>query len=383
MSFPQRAPDQPTSPSTVAVAGRPPSNPHARRRHPSDGRSYRFWRQIWRVGPLAVLIPWLGFVAAQPSPRHYVDMEYVPQVGKVLVFGGYDSGFDLSGAADAMWWWDPSDGSWTEGNLEGGPSPRGGPAIAVHAPTGMVLVYGGASGPRANSVRELPETWLYDPVADAWETLEFAMTERPLRGVGEALAYHAGADVFVLFGGMSLGTGALYADTWHFDLESKTWSKQETVNAPDGRNYVGFDYHPGVDRIVMYGSPDYVNDFHAYIYDPASATWTEASAGPEGKDPDHYSRLVFDHDSGKLVRFGGTGGHARQVWTYDPVTDAWSELVAEGTGPSRLSRHAMTSVPGVGIVVFGGTTGISPTVTANLTSELWVLDVVAGRWEQR
>src|SRR5690606_35877488 len=103
MSYPQRAPSQPTSRFTLSVAGRLPPNPHARRRNSSDGRSYGFWRRFWRVGPLAVLTTWLGYVAAQPSPRHYVDMEYVPQVGKVLVFGGYDSGSDLSGAADAMW----------------------------------------------------------------------------------------------------------------------------------------------------------------------------------------------------------------------------------------------------------------------------------------
>lgn len=319
-------------------------------------------------------------VWAQPSPRFYVDMEYVPQVGKVLVFGGFDVN-STRGAPDTMWWWDPSDGSWTEGNPEGGPSPRGGASIAVHKPTGTVLMYGGGSGPNPGSFTIRPETWLYDPVTDTWESLDFVFTERPRLGVGEALAYHAGSDVFVLFGGMSLGSGVLFSDTWHFDLVSKAWTKQATTNAPAGRNYVGFDYHPGTDRMVMYGSPDYVNDFSAYSYDPAIATWQQGSSGPKGSSPDYYSRMVYDLDSGKLVRWGGTGQHAGQVWTYDPEADVWSELETEGPAPARLSRHAMTSVPGVGVVVFGGSTaGVSPSALVN---ELWVLDVVAGRWERR
>jgi len=302
-------------------------------------------------------------------------MEYVRQVGKVLVWGGYD-------VADMMWWWDPVDGTWTEGSLDGGPVyvPNNGPGeAAVHTPTGTVLVFNGETGP--DDPVPAPVTWLYDPVAHTWESLHFPTGEGPQLGVGHMLAYHEAADVFVLFGGFSRETESLLTDTWHFDLNSRTWSKQTTTDTPAGRNYVAFAYHPRVERVVMYGSPEFVYDFRAYLYDPDAANWQQAASGPEGYFPDHYVRMVYDHDSDKLVRFGGRTQHAGQVWVYDPEMDAWSELETEGPAPSARSRHAMTSVPGVGVVVFGGTTGeLEPWYRVN---ELWVLDVEARRWERR
>lgn len=320
---------------------------------------------------------------AQPSPRFYVDMDYVPQMGKVLVFGGQDDENIPQGAADAMWWWDPADGSWESADVVDGPSRRGGVAMAVHQPTGTVVLFGGSSGTSATSLpNTFTDTWLFRPDTGAWEKLDFGPDDRPRMGFGHAFEYHAASDLFVLFGGYSGVLDSFFNDTWHFDLSSRTWTKVDAVDPPRGRNYVGFTYDPGSEKMVLYGQPDRVRDFVVYTYDPVTQAWGHGEAELAVGGEDYYLRMVYDHDSGKIVRWGGTGSDAGTVWLYDLAADTWSSLETGESAPVRRSRHAMTAVPGVGVVVFGGS--LTGTVRGrDLVNELWVLDVNAGRWEQR
>jgi hypothetical protein len=320
---------------------------------------------------------------AQPSPRFYVDMVYVPQAGKVLVFGGKDDENVPSGAADTIWWWDPADGSWESAAAADGPSPRGGVAIAVHQPTGTVVLFGGNHGTPAGLLPPYTDTWLFHPETGVWERLDFPAGQHPERAFGRVMEYHAASDTFVLFGGWVAATGAFYNDVWHFDLATRTWAKVAAADPPRGRNYMGFTYDPGSERVLMYGQPDDdVRDFAVYAYDPVGQAWSRGEAELDPGGIDYFLRMVYDPDSGKVVRWGGTGDDAGTAWLYDPDADAWRALETGQPAPARRSRHAMTSVPGVGVVVFGGAlTGLFQ--GRDLVNELWVLDVVEGRWEQR
>lgn len=318
----------------------------------------------------------IGTAAAQPTPRSYVNLAYVPTVGKVLVFGGQVRNVSPIPQDESIWWWDPADGSWSEVATEGAPSSRSGAAIAVHEPTGTVLVYGGATvagsgaGPRLT-----PETWLYYPDEARWEQLEFDASDRPLPGLGEALTYDPVSDTFVLYGGLSFPGLMAYDQTWQFDLGERAWTRVTAQSYPEATNFVALASHPASGLIVMYGT----SDFNAWVFDPSAASWERRAKGQEGRREDVYSKIVFDHDSGKLVRYGGTGEHADRAWIYDVATDSWQELMVEGPAPTKRSRHGMTSVPGLGVVVFGGQAlpdGLE-------TDELWVLEVDAGRWTQR
>lgn len=320
----------------------------------------------------------LGWAGAQPTPRSYVNIAYVPATGKVLVFGGQVRGTIPLPQDESIWWWDPADGSWSEAVIEGAPTSRSGASIAVHETSSTVLVYGGARVSEGGA-RVTPETWLFYPAESRWEQLEFEATARPLPGVGEALTYHPISDTFVLYGGLSLSNFEEIDQTWQFDLDTRTWAKVATQGSPQPRNFVALVSDPTSGLVVMYGSPDRIPDFHAYVFDPATGAWERRSAGPEGSRDDGYSRIVLDHDSGRLVRFGGTGEHADTPWVYDVATDSWQQLAIEGPAPEKRSRHGMTSVPGVGVVVFGGQLASSGLVT----NELWVLEVDAGRWTQR
>jgi len=337
---------------------------------------------VGRVAWLLAIMVLATAALAQPSPRFYVDMVYVPQVGKVLVFGGKDDENVPWGAADTIWWWDPADGSWESAAAADGPSPRGGVAIAVHQPTGTVVLFGGSHGTRAGLLPNYTDTWLLHPDTGVWERLDFEPGHHPERAFGRALEYHAASDLFVLFGGW-VPPGRFYNDVWHFDLAARRWVKVAAADPPRGRNYIGWTYDPGSERVLMYGQPDDdVRDFAVYAYDPVGQAWTRGEAELDPGGIDYFLRMVYDHDSGSVVRWGGTGDDAGTAWLYDPKADEWRPLETGEPAPARRSRHAMTSVPGVGVVVFGGAlTGLFQ--GRDLVNELWVLDVVEGRWEQR
>ena len=148
---------------------------------------------------ISVLIA-LQWSVAQPSARFYVNSVYVPSVGKVLVFGGIIEGDGSSSAPvhpeDLVWWWDPSDGSWTQGDLGDSNVPAVS-QLAVHEPTGHVMVYG------THGFATLGETWFFDPLSNSWERVDLRMINTPTTGLGPGLAYYPPTDSFVMYGNAS------------------------------------------------------------------------------------------------------------------------------------------------------------------------------------
>jgi hypothetical protein len=328
-----------------------------------------------RLALIVLVAVGCNLAAAQPSARGYVDWVYVPQVDKVLLFGGQIASGPPYTAAGETWWWNPRDGTWTEVTTPGQPGPRSAANLALHAPSGAVVMFGGGV-PAAGSFTTFVETWRFDPAGEAWTLLE---TEgpAPLALIGDMFEYHERSGLFVLHGGFSLGTGTYLNVTRHFDLESRRWIRVTPQPSPPGRNYNAFANDPATQRLVMSGGREGGFD-ETWLYDPGTSTWQQAARQPQaGVVP--YARMVHDADSGTLVRFGGEGVDADVVWTYDARRNAWSSLATTGDGPGALSRHAMTSVPGLGVVVFGGLPRGEPTYTA----DVWVLDVTKATWTKR
>lgn len=312
---------------------------------------------------------------AQPGARGYVDMVYVPQVGRVLLFGGQTSPNPPFPAIGGTWWWNPADGRWTEVTGEPQPSPRSAGHLELHRPSGRVVHFGG--GHLTDSGYEtFSETWLFDPATESWTQLAFE-GPTPEAAIGEMFAYHEAADIFVLYGGYTLsGSGRYLRDTWHLDLDGPTWTLAEPERSPIGRNYNGFAYDPRHELLVMSGGFEGVGD-ETWTYDPRSTAWTLVERRADAPDVP-YARLVWDAAAETLVRVGGLGPGTAPIWAYDLATNAWTEALPAGDAP-HVSRHAATAVPGVGIVVFGGL----PEGGDAFTDALWILNAADGTWEAR
>ncbi|MFO7546968.1 MAG: kelch repeat-containing protein [Trueperaceae bacterium] len=312
---------------------------------------------------------------AQPSPRGYVDMVYVPQVGKVLVFGGQAVTGPPFTALGETWWYDPADGTWEQVTTEPQPSPRSAASIEVHTPTGTVVMFGGGYF-TGETFATFDETWLFDAASETWSLLEFAEGEAPESAIGEMFAYHEAADTFVMFGGFTLNGFHYLTRTWHFDLATRSWTQVSPEHSMSGRNYNAFAYDPRTELLIMSGGPENAPDA-VWTYDPRTPTWQGGDRVPPGPDVP-YARKVYDPDSGALVRFGGLNEPAGTVWTIDNSLN-WSLLEVEGPTPDALSRHAMVAVPGVGVMTFGGVYDDGDAYH----DDVWILDVNDRRWERR
>lgn len=338
--------------------------------------------RIFHRAALAVCLLVLGSLAfAQPSARGYVDMVYVPQVEKVLLFGGQKDYLEPYAPLGETWWYDPAADSWTQVTTEPQPGPRGASHIAVHHPTGTVVVFGGGV-PVEGGFQPLSETWLFDPATERWSLLSFGEGETPQAEIGEMFEYHPASDLFVLHGGFTLDGFRFLNRTWHFDLEARTWTEADPETSPPGMNYKAFAYDPRTERLVMSGGRD--DDAQAvdetWSYDPREATWEFHPRSPR-QPAVGYARMVYDDAAETLVRFGGVGAggaDASGVWTMDEDF-AWSRLEIDGESPGELSRHAMTYVPGHGVLVFGGVYRGDP----EFHGDLWLLDAVGGTWSRR
>ena len=140
-------------------------------------------------------------------------------------------------------------------------------------------------------------TWTYIPGGnvDAGE----APYMRKLAG------WSCGAGSCVLMGGLST---RVYNDTWIFDEPARAWSQMKCsrrVFCPSGRN-------------------------------------TQA--------------MAYDPDRGEHVMFGGDSGSylLADTHTFNAATKTWRQMTG-GVAPPARAGAAATHVPGVGVVLFGGT----------------------------
>ena len=57
--------------------------------------------------------------------------------------------------------------------------------------------------------------------------------------------------------------------------------------------------------------------------------------------------------SGDVVLFGNFGGAYGETWIFNTATNTWGQVITSST-PSVRSGHAMATLPGIGVLLFGG-----------------------------
>ncbi|MBI2913562.1 MAG: hypothetical protein HYY03_06545 [Chloroflexi bacterium] len=78
-----------------------------------------------------------------------------------------------------------------------------------------------------------------------------------------------------------------------------------------------------------------------------------------------------------LYLFGGRGADTlSDLWSYDPATNAWSEVASTDGPPARFGHNTYLDSARGRLIVFGGQNG------ASFFNDLWAFDVAAGGWSQ-
>jgi hypothetical protein len=182
-------------------------------------------------------------------PARSVDqsMVYDPVTETVLLFGGggADNG-DYGGVAYGdTWEWNGRTKTWTQLFPASSPSPRGAP-LAYDALTGTVVLFGGANGGGDCCRVFYNDTWTWDGVN--W-TQQIPPSSPSARSA-PAMAYDPSLGMVVVYGGTS-GPPSALDDTWAWN--GKTWTQLNLHNQPSARYWPEMDFDPLTNGLVLFG----------------------------------------------------------------------------------------------------------------------------------
>lgn len=221
---------------------------------------------------------------------------------------------------------------------------RGGPAVIAHTWSGLTYDPIGRQMLFMNTwpikqdelIRQLggdpaarypgPPLWAFSPETRKW-SLHKSEPPRPRAPVGALLEY-----VPELGGAIWHLNNWQMRSTWLYDPAEKRWErlavaakKNDFEQQAPSMELVG--YHDPVRKLVV--ARQGRGTFH---FDTQTRTWTKVDETPsgEGSVPDgHDARNVFYHDPvsghGLLVDFA-----SRSVWSYDPDRSIWNKRESQG-----------------------------------------------------
>ena len=301
-----------------------------------------------------------------PPGRSGHAITYDSRRGRVVMFGGYNSGFlpDL---------WEFNGDSWVEVeplDPEGDGSPLGrlDGAMAFDRARGVTVLFGGSTDWGVYD----EHMWEYDGAS--WTTVEPLDLEgdgNPAARTGAALVYDSAYAQVLLHGG-SCNSGCDGQTVWAWDGQS--WDRldpEDPTNDGNPGNYASHAaaYDDSEGRLVIYGGGNWSTGYKTWLFDGTS--W--ADGGP--MDPDNFAGpgvrqelgLAFDSNRGRTVMFGGKRikPDGMNYWEYGDVYEfngfAWKEIAVsddEGDGDPG-TRHGFTmayagAFEGGEVVLFGG-----------------------------
>ena len=287
--------------------------------------------------------------------RGYHQMVYDAESQVIILYGGEPNPDKLF---TDTWAYHVDTGAWEQvGQTQTQLTPKGGGSLAYDAESDRVILYLNHYFDETYAIDELDflgETWAYDYNSDAWSNMEAADT--PVGYLGAELAYDAESDRVILFGGFQFGDeGVKYFDqTWAYDFNTNHWQQMQSQVSPQPRNYQAMAYHPGVDRVILFGGEygTFLNDTWAYDYNTDTWEQLEVDTAPQ---PRIYSSMIYVESLNQMVLFGGTSSMAKKdTWAFDYEAMTWLEYETEQS-PSRRAWYGMTYDPAAdNVVLYGG-----------------------------
>ncbi|MFH2008299.1 MAG: kelch repeat-containing protein, partial [bacterium] len=194
----------------------------------------------------------------------------------------------------------------------------------------------------------LNDTWEFDGVE--WRELATTGTPPSPRG-RHAMAYDAGRDVLVLFGGVD--SSGVLDDTW--ELQGAVWTERTILDAPAPRQSHAMAYDPQRERVVLFGGFDgQANLQDTWTYN--GSVWSQRSNTGPGALRGHA--MTYDPGRGGVVVFGGTTlivMSSSAAYVFDGV--AWNSLLIDTQqgAPAARSEHAVVyDVARERLVLYGG-----------------------------
>jgi len=308
------------------------------------------------------------------------------------------------------------------------PAPRVGHSLSLDVTRERAILFGGESFAEVPLPEVVNDTWIFDFVTNAWDSLALTSppSERKDHGAGVV-----GGTLVVLMGRYRGDTDSMLQDYALLDLGSMVWatnlgnsilsqplrsmsttgmasrlyafggSSDPSFNFPatdstlrvfdlfdtSWTSYTGAFPKTRVDailaadlegaRLILYGGAAgggfsaLPADASHYRFNPATATWASDPQLPQVVPPLTQGAGVCDSFNNRVLVWGGkdnAGGLPTDVWEFSLGNLRWSRLATAGAPPAGRTEHEMViDQAGSRAIMFGGRVG------GSAVAETWEL----------
>ena len=227
--------------------------------------------------------------------------------GTAWTFGGQNSPADVETNDETIEFYDPLTGNWT---MAGG---QGIPQQYVEAYNRLHLLPDG----RIFQSGHNPETYIYDPVARAWEFIANTNYGLP-RGDGSSVRLQDGR-IMIVGGYQEKGAGFPTASAEVIDLSqpNPTWQTLPNMNEP--RAFQDTVVLPDGNVFVVGGFFD--DTFVPELYNPTTNTWTDMA--PHTITRGYHSTALLLPD-GRVICSGGTDNNGPGLFKESAQFEIWN-----------------------------------------------------------
>ena len=264
-------------------------------------------------------------------------MAYDAQSDRAILFGGeYQLGTPLSDT----WAYDFNTNTWTDMNPATSPSARLGHRMVYDARADRIILFGGLSSVQPREIY-LDDMWAYDFDTNAWTQL--SPSTKPRGGGCFAMAYDAESGRVIVFGAED--HTRFYDETWAYDFNTNTWTDMNPAPRPSIQAYQEMAYDAGSDRVILFGG---AGGSETWAYDFNGNAWTNMN--PVGHPSGRWGHaMAYDEGSDRVVLFGGEGARGpfpsptNDTWAYDFSTNTWTLMTVDNTPPTTAAARSGTA----------------------------------------
>jgi hypothetical protein len=265
-------------------------------------------------------------LSSQPPPRCCSRMAYDPTSRRIILFGGTQ----LDRCLADTWIYDPATRTWEQRWPHLSPTPRHMHTM-LHLPqSGRLVLVGGWQSRFEVHTPLVPEAWAYDVAADEWRLLrrwESKLTERG--GPFEAVHYHGPANNVVNF-------AVSEDDVVLMQRRATTWAcRLELDRAAPAEAEAGVP--PGTERLLAATEEERSTGWYdaAPVPDPEAVAarlkelplnkWIKALDGGRLRPTYAYSTIAMDADRDEILIWAGghSTSHGTEVTRYSLSTGRW------------------------------------------------------------